>query len=186
MIKHLQPRDINDQNHLVPEVEIKGNDAWQILCTLPLDNVDDYVKTVEFGFRFKSENLPNKGKMRYYDCSRIKVKCKPQCARRLLVFIPNSKEDAIIATISIKGQHTCSHAPANHISRSRLAAEDQRFIETMLKAGHPSRDVKACVKARNPSVSNNQLGYAIKTTKVNLFGNGELSLGEFVSYIYCY
>nr|XP_029717043.1 uncharacterized protein LOC115260251 [Aedes albopictus] len=113
--------------------------------------------------------------MRYYECSRIKARCKPQCARKVLVFIPNNQHDVVV---SARGSHSCSNAPTDHLARTPLAADDQHFIEAMLKAGHPTRDVKAGVKARNPKISNNQLGYAVKITKVNMFGNGELSLGE--------
>nr|XP_029715340.1 uncharacterized protein LOC115254029 [Aedes albopictus] len=167
--------DIQVPDNLVPEVIIKGRDAWQVLCSLRADEINAYIKNLEFGFRFKTENIPNKGKMRYYECSRIKARCKPQCARKVLVFIPNNQHDVVV---SARGSHSCSNAPTDHLARTPLAADDQHFIEAMLKAGHPTRDVKAGVKARNPKISNNQLGYAVKITKVNMFGNGELSLGE--------
>lgn len=157
-------------------VEVKGSDTWTILCSLPLSEVEAYVKSFEYGFRFKAENLPNKGRMRYFNCCRIKVRAKPQCGRTLVVFIPNSNDDA---TISAKGQHTCTMAPASHIARSRLTVENQHLVTTMLKAGVPSKDVKATIRVTNPAITKNQLDYAVKTTSRKLFGNGELSLGKF-------
>lgn len=156
-------------------IYVKNGDTWKVVCSLPLNAVEGFVKNYEYGYRFKAENTPSKGRMRYFDCSRIKVRYKPQCEKKLVVFIPNSNEDA---TISTKGQHSCTTAPTSHISRSRLTVENQQLVTTMLKAGIPTRDVKATVKLSNPTITRNQLAYAIKTTNRQLFGNSELSLGK--------
>lgn len=151
----------------------KSADGWEIHGTVPTAEVASTVLKIEFGFRAKSANYSNMGTKRYYDCRRIKFRAKPQCGRKLLVFIPNSDDPA---TISISGKHTCTTAPPENLARSKLNPQQSELVEGLLRAGIPSKDVKKHVRVVDSAVSKNQLNYAVKTTKQKLFGNGVLSL----------
>ncbi|XP_065082961.1 zinc finger protein Xfin-like [Ochlerotatus camptorhynchus] len=135
-------------------------DGWEIYSTVPVKEIESYVLSIEFGFRFKSQNIPYKGKMRYYDCRRIKCRVVPQCDRKLLVFIPNTDADA---TISLKGKHTCATAPPKNLARAKLNEKDCELITNLVKSGVPSRDVRKHFRVVNRAVSNNQLRYAVQS-----------------------
>ncbi|XP_065093758.1 uncharacterized protein LOC135714343 [Ochlerotatus camptorhynchus] len=150
-------------------------DGWRVHSIVPVAEIKSTVLQIEFGFRFKSENFPIKGTMRYYDCRRIKFRSRPQCERKLLVFIPNSD---VPATISIRGKHTCATAPPEHLARTKLNEQQSDLIEGLLKSGIPSKDIKKHVRVVNSTVSKNQLNYAVKSTRQKLFGNGVFSIGE--------
>lgn len=171
-------------NQDAPSVEDNSVDGWAVHGTVPTAEVQSTVLKIEFGFRAKSSNYSDKGTMRYFNCRRIKFRAKPQCGRKLLVFIPNSEDPA---TISLRGQHTCETAPPENLARTKLNQQQSELVEGLLKCGIPSKDVKKHVRMQNGAVSRNQLDYAVKSTKQKLFGNGVLSLGmSYVFYVYAF
>jgi hypothetical protein len=123
----------------------------------------------------KTENTPSKGRMRYYNCARIKVRAKPQCTRQLLAFIPNNSGSA---TVSARGTHSCQDAPWQNAAKSKITNQHKELIDHLLRSGIPSKDVKTHVKAFDDKIAKGSLNYAVKTSKEKLFGGGKLSFGE--------
>nr|XP_029722901.1 uncharacterized protein LOC115263748 isoform X2 [Aedes albopictus] len=150
--------------------------TWQTIKTnVPMKEAENFLRTFELGFLFKSENRPAKGTMRYYRCSRLKHRARPQCERKALIFIPNTTDGC---TISCKGAHTCDKAPAENIAGRKLNPENHQTIEDLVSSGMPTKDVKKTIGTLAEGVTKNQLNYAIKAANKKLFGSGVLSLGE--------
>ncbi|XP_062534387.1 uncharacterized protein LOC134203556 isoform X1 [Armigeres subalbatus] len=146
------------------EVSSKAKSTWSFIRELPLKDLDDFVRSWEQGFRLKSENTPAKGRMRYYNCSRIKVRAKPQCTRQLLAFIPNTTGDV---SVSAKGQHSCHEAPAENLARSKLATGDKQLIDKLVGSGIPSMHIKLQLQANNGNFDKGSLNYAVKSSREN-------------------
>lgn len=117
----------------------------------------------------------------YYNCSRIKVRAKPQCTRQLLVFIPNTTG---VASISAKGHHSCGDAPAKNVGRLKISTEEQQLIDKLVGSGIPSRHVKMQLKANNENLAKGYLNHAVKVAQKTLFGNGVMSLGKCIIILY--
>ncbi|XP_062533711.1 uncharacterized protein LOC134202719 [Armigeres subalbatus] len=118
--------------------------------------------------------------MRYYNCSRIKVRAKPQCTRQLLAFIPNTTGDV---SVSAKGQHSCHEAPAENLARSKLATGDKQLIDKLVGSGIPSMHIKLQLQANNGNFAKGSLNYAVKSSREKLFGTGTMSFGELETWL---
>lgn len=125
---HLADEDVSNSSSFV---------GWEVHSTVPVDEIEQYVLSIEYGFRFKTQNIPSKGKMRYYQCRRVKVRVVPQCERKLLVFIPNTDPDASSATVSLKGKHTCANASLELMHRANLNEMDCGLMTSFVKSEVP-------------------------------------------------
>nr|XP_019560724.2 splicing factor 1 isoform X2 [Aedes albopictus] len=120
--------------------------TWQPIktCLTEMEAMK-FVKTFECGFKYKSENHPRKGTMRYFRCSRIKHRARPQCERKLLLFVPNDGA----CKISAKGDHTCAAAPMENRAGRQLNTEHHKTIENLVSSGLPAKDIKTTVNWRS-------------------------------------
>nr|XP_029715632.1 uncharacterized protein LOC109417423 [Aedes albopictus] len=158
----------------------RSKDTWTVIHQLPLPQLDGFVASFENGFRLKTENNPAKGRMRYYNCTRIKVRAKPQCSRQLLAFIPNTVGPV---SVSVKGHHTCHEAPAGTVARTKITKEDLQIIDQLVGSGVPSKHVKLQMQANNSHLAKGSLNYAVKMSQKKIYGNGEMSLGELEAWV---
>ncbi|XP_062707096.1 uncharacterized protein LOC115264231 [Aedes albopictus] len=95
-----------------------ASDGYQFHRTIPVEQLDSYLESHEFGYTFRLKRKNSKGQNKYYICRSIKYRVRPQCERKLRVY--TAHDDAQEATISIRGNHTCLTAPISHLSRQTL------------------------------------------------------------------
>ncbi|XP_065092721.1 uncharacterized protein LOC135713520 [Ochlerotatus camptorhynchus] len=118
---------------LSPAKGHEGTGKRKFLKTIPFENVKPLVKSLEYGFRYKTPNRGSKGVTCFYNCRRIKVHAKVQCNRKVMVFIPNAEKDE--CSVSIKGQHICNDMDSKSMAKMPLKQEDYNTINPMLHAG---------------------------------------------------
>lgn len=168
----------------VVESSSDSNLLWEHYASVPSDEVKTTVDNCEYGFRFKVENRVSKGRVQYYYCRRLKVKAKPQCQRKLMVFIPNGTDCNY--GINLRGVHTCLDAKPEDLAKTRLSPKDLADMDDLLRSGIPVKDIKKHIKAKNQQVSKNRVNYAVKQASQAMYGCPNISLGKSMILPYCF